>query len=73
MTWPVDVWFGGSRTFEARLDFGARQIQRIVLDPRCRFPDRDVDDNTWPRQPPPMAPIGGPAPNERFGAPVCKG
>ena len=73
VTYPVDVWFAGSRTFEARLEFGARRIERIVLDPHCRFPDRDVDDNTWPRQPPPMAPIGGPAPNERFGAPVCKG
>jgi hypothetical protein len=74
VTWPVDVWFGGSRTFEARLDFGARHIERIVLDPHCRFPDRDVDDNTWPRQPPPAAPADPQAAlRAQFGPPVCKG
>ncbi len=51
VTWPVDVWFGGSRTFEAQLNFGPRKIVRIVLDPHCRFPDHNVEDNTWPRQP----------------------
>jgi hypothetical protein len=49
VTWPVDVWFGGSRTFEAVLDFGGRAIQSIQLDPACRFPDRDPGDNVWPR------------------------
>ncbi len=49
VTYPVDVWFDGSRTFNAVLDFGARKIERIVLDPHCRFPDKDVEDNTWPR------------------------
>ena len=49
VTYPVDVWFGGSRTFVATLDFGTRAIQRIVLDPHCRFPDRDPKDNVWPR------------------------
>ncbi len=58
VTWPVDVWFGGSRTFEAELDFGARMIERIVLDPGCRFPDRDPSDNVWPRGLP--ASLGGP-------------
>ena len=24
VTWPVDVWFNGSRTFQAALDFGGR-------------------------------------------------
>ena len=24
VTWPVDVWFNGSRTFKATLDFGGR-------------------------------------------------
>ena len=47
--YPVDVWFGGSRTFVANLDFGARPIRRITLDPFGRFPDRDVSDNMWPR------------------------
>jgi hypothetical protein len=73
VTYPVDVWFGGSRTFEARLDFGPRRIERIVLDPHCRFPDRNVDDNTWPRQPAAATPAGGPGGGGRFGAPVCKG
>jgi len=70
VTWPVDVWFGGSRSFEARLQFGRRRIERIVFDPRCRFPDNDVDDNTWPRQP---APAAQAAPAGRFGMPACKG
>jgi hypothetical protein len=51
VTWPVDVWFNGSRTFRADLNFGARKIERIILDPGCRFPDRDLSDNMWPRDP----------------------
>ena len=49
VTWPVDVWFPGSRTFNAALAFGARKIERITLDPGCRFPDKDPSDNVWPR------------------------
>jgi hypothetical protein len=49
VTWPVDVWFGGSRTFAARLDFGGRAIEQIQLDPFRRFPDRDPADNGWGR------------------------
>jgi hypothetical protein len=49
VTWPVDVWFGGSRTFVAKLDFGGRPITEITLDPGCRFPDRDPGDNLWPK------------------------
>ncbi|HSA57567.1 MAG TPA: M1 family metallopeptidase [Gemmatimonadaceae bacterium] len=49
LTWPVDIWFAGSRSFGAVLDFGGRAIERITLDPFCRFPDRDVSDNVWPR------------------------
>jgi hypothetical protein len=48
VTWPVDVWFNGSRTFDATLDFGGRPITTITLDPGCRFPDRDPGDNVWP-------------------------
>jgi len=74
VTWPVDVWFNGSRTFKATLDFGARKIERIVLDPHCRFPDLDISDNTWPRQPAPPEPAGGPGfGGGRFGGPACKG
>lgn len=50
VTWPVDVWFGGARDFEARLQFGARAIEKITLDPAGRFPDANKADNTWPRQ-----------------------
>jgi hypothetical protein len=71
-TWPVDVWFSGRRTFDAVLQFGRRKIDRIVLDPHCRFPDRNVDDNTWPRQPAPAEPASGQG-GGRFGLPVCKG
>ena len=49
VTWPVDVWFNGSRTFNAVLDFGGRQITAIQLDPACRFPDKDPSDNVWPK------------------------
>jgi hypothetical protein len=49
VTWPVDVWFNGSRTFDAVLDFGPRTIQTITLDPACRFPDRNPGDNVWPK------------------------
>jgi hypothetical protein len=48
VTYPADVWFGGSRTFQAVLDFGRRKIEKITLDPSCRFPDRDPSDNSWP-------------------------
>ncbi len=48
VTWPVDVWFNGSRTFQAELDFGPRPIRKITLDPSRRFPDRDPSDNVWP-------------------------
>jgi hypothetical protein len=51
VTWPADVWFAGSRTFRAELDFGGRKIEKVILDPRCRFPDRDITDNVWPRDP----------------------
>jgi hypothetical protein len=56
VTWPVDVWFNGSRTFDAALDFGGRKITAITLDPSCRFPDRDPSDNVWPKA---AAPAGG--------------
>jgi hypothetical protein len=51
VTWPVDVWFAGNRTFNAELNFGGRAIEKITLDPFGRFPDRDLTDNVWPRDP----------------------
>ncbi len=47
ITWPVDVWFSGKRTFTADLVFGGRKIESITLDPHGRFPDRDPKDNVW--------------------------
>ena len=49
VTWPVNVWFNGSKTFVAALDFGGRAIRKITLDPFGRFPDKDATDNVWPR------------------------
>jgi len=49
VTYPVDVWFNGSRTFTANLDFAGRRITRITLDPNQRFPDHSFSDNVWPR------------------------
>jgi hypothetical protein len=63
VTWPVDVWFSGSRTFQAALDFGGRKIESLLLDPGCRFPDRNPADNVWPKP----APAAG-APADATGA-----
>jgi hypothetical protein len=49
VTWPVDVWFGGARTYDAVLDFGGRAVRKVTLDPHGRFPDRVATDNVWPR------------------------
>jgi hypothetical protein len=59
VTWPVDVWFAGNRTFVANLDFGGRAITKITLDPNGRFPDHDASDNVWPRTAAPARPTGG--------------
>jgi len=59
VTYPVDVWFAGSRTFVANLDFGGRAITKITLDPNGRFPDHDLTDNAWPRTPAVTKPSGG--------------
>ena len=50
-TIPAAVWFDGRRTFDAVLDFGGRPITGIILDPGCRFPDRNPGDNVWPKPP----------------------
>ncbi len=49
VTYPVDVWFNGNRTFTADLDFGGRTIEAVTFDPHCRFPDRKPEDNRWSR------------------------
>jgi hypothetical protein len=49
VTYPVNVWFNGSKTFTATLDFGGRGIRKVTLDPFGRFPDRDPADNVWPK------------------------
>jgi hypothetical protein len=58
VTWPVDVWFSGTRTFDAKLDFGRRGIKTITLDPLSRFPDRNPADNVWSK-PAPTSTGGG--------------
>ena len=59
VTWPVDVWFGGKRDFDAALTFGARKIEKITLDPMGRFPDCKTKDNAWPRDTATAAPVAG--------------
>ncbi len=49
VTYPADVWFNGSKSFKAALNFGGRKIEKITLDPYGRFPDKSVTDNVWPR------------------------
>lgn len=70
-TWPADVWFRGARTFKADLAFGGRKIDKIVLDPFCRFPDRDPSDNVWPRSA--TASPAQPARGGRGGGGACGG
>jgi hypothetical protein len=56
----VDVWFAGvSKTFKADIQLGGRKVEKITLDPHCRFPDRDPSDNVWPRTS--AAPTASPA------------
>ncbi|HTR76474.1 MAG TPA: M1 family peptidase, partial [Gemmatimonadaceae bacterium] len=59
VTYPVDVWFSGHRTFQADLDFGGRPIVKVTLDPGGRFPDHDIADNVWPRDSSAAAPGRG--------------
>jgi len=70
VTFPVDVWFMGSRTFDAVLDFGPRTIEKVIFDPFCRFPDRDPSDNVWPRAEAAQAAQQGP--QAFFGAASCQ-
>jgi hypothetical protein len=49
VTYPVDVWFDGRRTFDATVRFGGQKITKVAVDPDGRFPDANVDDNVWPR------------------------
>jgi len=67
VTFPVDVWFNGSRTYRAVFDFG-RAITKIQLDPGCRFPDRDATDNVWPRSSTSAASPGPPQPMGNCGS-----
>ena len=47
VTWPASVWFNGSRTFNAVMNFGQRKIKKITFDPHGRFPDANPADNVW--------------------------
>jgi hypothetical protein len=49
VTYPVDVWFDGHRTFDAVMPLSGQKITRVVVDPDARFPDSDEADNVWPR------------------------
>ncbi len=50
VTWPASVWFTGSRTFNAEMNFGERKIKKITFDPHGRFPDSNPANNIWSRQ-----------------------
>jgi hypothetical protein len=52
LTIPADVWFTGDKTYKAQLNFGARKIEKVTLDPGGRFPDKDATDNQCPRATP---------------------
>jgi hypothetical protein len=59
VTFPVDVWFDGRRSYDAVLDFGARKVESVTFDACGRFPDRDASDNVWPRPTSSTAPAQG--------------
>jgi len=71
--WPASVWFSGSRTFQADLDFGPRPIEEITFDPHCRFPDNDPSDNIWPRSAAPQGQAGNVYASIYGGAGRCYG
>lgn len=48
LTWPTKIWFDGDKEFAVDLDYG--EIASLTLDPYGRFPDKNTDDNTWPRK-----------------------
>jgi hypothetical protein len=48
ITAPVDVWFAGARRHTTSLELGGRAVTSVMLDPQCRFPDKDLTDNVWP-------------------------
>jgi len=73
VTWPVDVWFDGARAFDAELDFGGRRIEKIMLDPGCRFPDGDITDNVWPADPSLVEAQSAGGGFGGFGGPRCYG
>lgn len=50
VTWPASVWFNGSRTYNAVMNFGKRKIKKITFDPHGRFPDSTSSDNVWPKE-----------------------
>jgi hypothetical protein len=47
VTYPVDVWFPGSRTLRVELNLGGRSLEGVTLDPDGRFPDKKPADNRW--------------------------
>lgn len=59
VTIPVDVWFGGSRSYDAVLDFGGRAVESLAFERFGRFPDRDATDNVWLRAAASVATAGG--------------
>jgi len=69
VTYPVDVWFGVSKTFKADIQLPGRKVDKIFLDPHCRFPDHDPSDNVWPRQV--SVPAGADSRRQPLGAGRC--
>jgi hypothetical protein len=59
VTFPVDVWFDGRRSYDAVLDFGVRKVESVTFDACGRFPDKDASDNVWPRAASPAAGASG--------------
>ena len=48
--YPADIWFGGSRTFTARIPLAGKTIKTLTLDPENRFQDLDRTNNIWNAQ-----------------------
>ena len=50
LTYPADIWFGGTRSFVAKIPLRRRTLKTVTLDPENRFQDLDASNNSWSRQ-----------------------
>lgn len=50
VTYPPDLWFGGTRSLSVRIPLNGRTVKSLTLDPEGRFQDIDRSNNVWSSQ-----------------------